>query len=72
MGLIVWYVVFMIVGDLAACLIGLGVEPRFGSHASLVTFLVLYFMFLWVSWVLAVRVTARRLALSEAASGRPT
>ena len=72
MRLIVWYVVFMIGGDLAAGLIGLGVEPRFGSHVSLVTFLVLYFMFLWVSWVLAVRVTARRLALSEAASGRPT
>ena len=57
MTLIVWYVVFMITGDVAAYLIGLVVERAFGSQASLVAFLTLYFLFLWVSWLLAVRIT---------------
>jgi membrane protein implicated in regulation of membrane protease activity len=55
--LIVYYVVFMIVGDLAAYFIGLVVEGSFGSQASLIVFLTLYFLFLWISWLLAVRVT---------------
>ena len=53
--LIVYYVVFMIAGDLSAYLIGLIVEREFG--ASLIVFLVLYFLFLWVSWLLAVWMT---------------
>ena len=55
--LIVFYVIFMIAGDLAAYLIGLLVEYEWGSHVSLIVFLALYFLFLWVSWVLAVWVT---------------
>jgi hypothetical protein len=55
--LIVYYVIFMIAGDLAAYFIGLVTEREFGSEASLIVFLTLYFLFLWVSWVLAVRVT---------------
>jgi hypothetical protein len=55
--LIVYYVIFMIAGDLAAYLIGLLVEYEWGSHVSLIVFLALYFLFLWVSWVLAVWVT---------------
>jgi hypothetical protein len=55
--LIVYYVVFMIAGDLAAYLIGLITERAFGGHASLIVFLTLYFLFLWVSWVLAVWMT---------------
>jgi hypothetical protein len=57
MQLIVYYVVFMIAGDIAAYLIGLVVEREFGSHVSLIVFLALYFLFLWISWLLAVRVT---------------
>ncbi|HEY7248309.1 MAG TPA: hypothetical protein VH678_30975 [Xanthobacteraceae bacterium] len=57
MQLIVYYVVFMIAGDIAAYLIGLVVEREFGSHVSLVVFLALYFLFLWVAWLLAVRMT---------------
>jgi len=57
MQLIVYYVVFMISGDIAAYLIGLVVEREFGSHVSLIVFLALYFLFLWISWLLAVRVT---------------
>jgi hypothetical protein len=51
--LIVYYVVFMIAGDLA----GLLTEREFGSQVSLIVFLALYFLFLWVSWLLAVWMT---------------
>jgi uncharacterized membrane protein len=60
--LIVYYVVFMIVGDLSAYLLGLGVEREWGSEASLIAFLALYFLFLWVAWILAVRITEPRRA----------
>ena len=55
--LIVYYVIFMIAGDLATYFIGLITEREFGDQASLIVFLTLYFLFLWISWVLAVRVT---------------
>ena len=57
MRLIAYYVIFMIAGDLLAYLIGLAVEYEWGQHASLIVFLALYFLFLWVSWVLAVWMT---------------
>ena len=57
MQLIIYYVVFMIAGDLASYLLGLIVEREFGSHVSLIVFLVLYFLFLWIAWLLAVRMT---------------
>jgi len=56
-GLIVYYVIFMIAGDLAAYFIGLITEREFGSQVSLIVFLALYFLFLWIAWLLAVRVT---------------
>jgi hypothetical protein len=51
----------MIGGGLAA-FVGLLVEYEFGPYVSLIVFLALYFIsfFLWVSWVLAVWVTALR------------
>jgi hypothetical protein len=58
--LIVYYVIFMIAGDLATYFIGLIVEYEWGSYPSLIVFLVLYFFFLWVSWILAVWVTKPR------------
>jgi len=58
--LIVYYVVFMILGDLASYFIGLATEWEFGQQISLVVFLVLYFLFLWVAWLLAVRITEPR------------
>ena len=57
MWLIVYYVIFMIAGDLAAYVIGLVTEREFGSEVSLIVFLALYFLFLWVAWVLAVWMT---------------
>jgi hypothetical protein len=56
--LIAYYLVFMIAGDFAAYFIGLGVERAFGGQVSLVVFLALYFLFLWVAWLLAVWLTA--------------
>jgi hypothetical protein len=47
----------MILGDICAYFLGLFVEYQWGSHASLIVFLALYFIFLWVSWVLSVWVT---------------
>ena len=60
MKLIVYYLVFMIAGDFAAYFLGLFVEYEWGSQASLIVFLALYFLFLWVSWVLAVWLTKPR------------
>jgi hypothetical protein len=55
--LIVYYVIFMIAGDLADYFIGLIVEREFGSETSLVVFLALYFGSLWLAWLLAVWMT---------------
>ena len=64
--LIVYYLIFMIAGDFAAYFLGLLVEYEWGSYASLIVFLVLYFLFLWVSWLLAVWVTKPRVATQSA------
>ena len=55
--LIAYYVAFMIAGDLAAYAIGRITEFEFGGQVSLIVFLALYFLFLWVAWVLAVWMT---------------
>ena len=57
MQLLFYYVAFMIVGDFAAYFLGLFVEHEWGTHASLIVFLALYFGFLWVAWILAVWAT---------------
>jgi len=63
--LLAYYVVFMVLGDLASYLIGLFVE-RMWPQASLVVFLALYFFFLWLAWVLAVKVTEPKKELAPA------
>jgi hypothetical protein len=65
--LIAYYVAFMIAGDIAAYVIGFLVEVEFGSHVSLIVFLALYFLFLWVAWVLAVWLTKPEHAEPESA-----
>jgi hypothetical protein len=55
--LIVYYVVLMIAGDFAAYVLGLFVEYEWGPVASLWVFLILYFLFLWIAWLLAVWMT---------------
>jgi hypothetical protein len=54
--LIAYYVVFMVAGDFVDYLIGLVVERAF-PQASLLIFLLLYFVSLWIAWLLAVKVT---------------
>ena len=66
MTLILYYLAFMIGGDFAAYFLGLLVEYEWGKQASLLVFLALYFLFLWVSWVLAVWLTTPRVAASSA------
>ena len=56
MQLIVYYVAFMVAGDFVDYFIGLVVE-RVWPQASLLTFLLLYFVSLWVAWLLAVKMT---------------
>ena len=57
MQLVYYYVTCMIAGDFAAYFIGLFVEHEWGSYASLIVFLALYFGCLWVSWIFAVWAT---------------
>ena len=65
MQLIAYYVVFVMVGDIADYLIGLVVE-QIWPQASLVVFLALYFLFLWLAWLLAVKVTEPKPAAARA------
>ena len=56
MQLIFYYIGMMALGAIADYLIGLVVE-RIWPQASLLIFLVLYFVFLWIAWLLAVKLT---------------
>ena len=60
MYLLIVYIALVLVGDVADYVIGLFVERMWGSQASLVVFLVLYFVFLWIAWVVAVKITEPR------------
>jgi hypothetical protein len=56
--LIIWYLGLVAIGDVLAYLAGLFVEYEgWGSYASMIVFLTIYFLTLWVAWVLAVRLT---------------
>jgi hypothetical protein len=57
MWLVIYYVVFMIAGDILAYLIGLAIEYEFGATVSLWAFLFLYFTSLWAAWIGAVWMT---------------
>ena len=62
MSLLLVYLAFMITGDVIAYFIGLVIE-RSVPAASLPAFLAMYFLFLWVAWVLAVRLTQPKVGL---------
>jgi hypothetical protein len=64
--LIVYFIGFMLAGDVVAYFIGLFVEYAWGTYASLVVFLALYFGSLWMAWLLAVWVSKPRSAASTA------
>jgi hypothetical protein len=57
--LLVVYVGLVIMGNLIAYFVGLVIE-RNAPAASLPAFLAMYFLFLWLSWVVAVRITQPR------------
>jgi hypothetical protein len=59
MSLLIVYVALVIAGDFVAYFIGLFIE-RTVPVASLPAFLAMYFVFLWVAWIIAVRVTQPR------------
>ena len=59
MSLLVVYLALMVTGDVIAYLIGLVIE-RTMPAASLPAFLAMYFLFLWIAWVIAVRITEPR------------
>jgi len=59
MFLLIVYVVLVITGNLVAYVLGLVIERNLPG-ASLPSFLALYFLFLWVAWVIAVRITQPR------------
>jgi len=56
MSLLIVYVALVIAGDVVAYLLGLVIEREVPA-ASLPAFLAMYFLFLWVAWVIAVRIT---------------
>lgn len=68
MQLIIYYVVFMVIGDLADYVIGLFIEYLWpdAKQLSLMIFLALYFLFLWVAWLLAVWMTEPKAAPADA------
>jgi hypothetical protein len=57
MALIFWYLGLVAVGDVLAYFVGLLVERQWGQYPSMIVFLAMYFLTLWVAWVIAVRVT---------------
>jgi hypothetical protein len=59
MSLLIVYVALVIMGNLIAYFVGLVIE-RNAPAASLPAFLAMYFLFLWLSWVVAVRITQPR------------
>ncbi len=65
--LLLVYVALMIMGDFIAYFIGLAVE-RTWPTASLPVFLAMYFLFLYVSWMIAVKITQPR---SDVQSNQP-
>jgi hypothetical protein len=51
-------------GDALAYFAGLFVEYQWGSYASLIVFLAIYFVTLWVAWLFAVRLTEPKKTLA--------
>jgi hypothetical protein len=58
MGLIVAYVITLAVTQSISVGVGLAVDHFHSSYAGLLAFLCLYFVMFWVSWQIAMRVTA--------------
>lgn len=55
--IMIYYIVFVVIGDLGSYAIGKTVE-QWSPTTSLPVFLACFFIVFWVAWMLAVRVTA--------------
>ena len=62
MTLLIWYLGLVAMGDVLAYFLGLMVERQLGQYTSMVVFLALYFLVLWVAWQLSVWITAPKKA----------
>jgi hypothetical protein len=69
MVLILWFLALVAAGDVLAYLVGLFVEYEWGSYPSLVVFLSMYVVTLWVAWRLAVWLTKPKPASDSTSSG---
>ena len=65
MMLIVYYLVLVVLGDVAAVMLCLWIE-RAWPAASLPIFLAVYFAILWVAWVLAIRLSEPKATTTSA------
>jgi hypothetical protein len=71
MRLIVYYIAIMLILNVATVLIGFAVENLFGSVASLIAFLSLYFSTLWASWKISVWLTEPKILIPKAPAVAP-
>ena len=69
MQLVIYFIAITLAANVATYFIGLLVEHWLGSAASLIVFLSLYFLSIWMAWVLAVRLTAPKLVAAELSAG---
>jgi membrane protein YdbS with pleckstrin-like domain len=69
MVLILWFLALVAAGDVLAYLVGLFVEYEWGSYPSLVVFLSIYVVTLWVAWRLAVWLTKPKPACDSTSAG---
>src|SRR3954447_10349601 len=69
MALIIWFLALVAAGDVLAYLVGLFVEHEWGGYTSLVVFLAMYFITLWVAWRIAVWMTTPKLVPDSTGAG---
>src|SRR4051812_39726345 len=69
MALIIWFLALVAAGDVLAYLVGLFVEYQWGGYTSLVVFLAMYFITLWVAWRIAVWMTTPKLVPDGTGAG---
>jgi hypothetical protein len=61
MKLMALYIVFVLIGEFGAYLIGRTVE-QWSASASLPVFLACFFLVFWIAWIFAVRLTEPKAA----------
>jgi ABC-type transport system involved in Fe-S cluster assembly fused permease/ATPase subunit len=66
MGLIVAYFITLIVTQSISIGVGLAVDRYYSSYGGLMVFIAMYFLMFWVSWQIALRVTAPKDASKSA------